>query len=350
VALDTRYALYMNSFFSFPALFVGVLGIIVVLLFLGTKKEKGHTDISLLNAHMILIALLVWGTLIAAQFITLPLALFLSFTPCLFFISYYTGSGNAFAHLNQFDSIFFGPTLVHDDPLLPLKELNIPDKMFIFARHAYVSPEVILNPSPEVRQIAEDDNISSISKFDIFTKYISSWRVASKTIEMVAGEFVNFHSATHGNFSIPVDPPDKPFIPWWDFYRFRIFLGSLFHPVVLAIFFIFHGLFIGYMAFFSKIKHTPVIVVAIFLYLFTIGQIFVSLLGEGFFGLGRHLLPGAFAYDLCLVFTLIAMSKWKSEYKTQEKGLSAFYGPFTKWISVIISFEILNEMYGSEKI
>lgn len=311
--LDSRYYIYFNSFFSFPLMFFIFYAICYCYLKIASERLANFL-------LLILGSLICLGFLCAHQFLLLPLcSLFLygfrfnkNFSSSAKFIllvaavlltslgAFYRYTNNNFSDFNRFDSIFSGPPLVYNFPEEALRRLEIDPSLWRLVGAGFFSDQVYFNPDKKVLHEIQEAHLEKVSKWQLARAYIATPSSFWRLLTLLKGAFLDYHSEGHGSYPFATSPPDLKYAPPWSLFHIRLalsgFLGESFFLL-----FVLHGFFL--VALLIK-KRSAIIELSLFLYLFSCSQILTSLLGSGFFGLGRHLLVGAFCYDLCVLATI----------------------------------------------
>ncbi|MGH7789010.1 MAG: hypothetical protein ACRERC_19215 [Candidatus Binatia bacterium] len=309
-ALDVSYSLYFNSFFVDPAALLGFLGIALGLYSwnapaldaTGPRAQRVALVLAALIAGIskqlyILTPLLVAAVVVAwprrdwlahlrgaaGTIVALLIAGGLG-------IAHFTwGSGPRFPEANRHHAVFHGLVLVADDPQAVLAELDVvPPAMPLSGRNYF--------KLSEAERSASHDALAGLSHTRLVLAYLRAPRRAARALVAAVGPLRLTTTASDPNFSDRSRPP-RQYRGWWQMARLR---GE--HPILAALL-----LFAGVAALLgAAVQRTwrGAHAALTFLLLNAALVVVASLLGDGQFGLSRHVTAARYCLDLALALIL----------------------------------------------
>jgi hypothetical protein len=315
VLVDPTYLAYCNSLYSEPAALGALFGItlwlsrwgragallpslatnrmlpqfaalLVLLSFAGFSRAA----MALLPCLVVLLLALRWLRTRPAisPFGIVPCALLgaVVLAPALYFS---VGPGPRFQRINTFHAVFYGPVALSNDPAGALRSLGLDESAASLARKSYFEA----NPSPELER-----DVSHVSFGERVFAYAREPVTALRAAQVLARHLVE------GDVSPVYEVPGASrgaLAPSFHWVR-RTLLG-VYPPLVwgaLAAM----GVFLWLVA---TRRLRPKIAPDAMALLWTVSvtQPFIAVLGDGLFGLGRHLVVARYAFDSACAILLV---------------------------------------------
>jgi len=309
-ALDLSYALYFNSFCADPAALLGCLGIALAL-YTWEAPGAAATRRRAQRAALVLAALLAgWSKrlyvftplLVAAVVVAWPrrdwrahlrgaagTIAALCIAAGLGIAHFTWGSGPRFPQINNHHAVFRGLLLVADDPPQALAELGLAPPLVALTGRTYFE----LNPA---ERGASHDATAGLSRTQLVLAYLRAPQRAARALHAAYEPLRVTTTAFDPNFSERTRPPAQ-YRGWWQAARLR---GAL---TPLAVLLLLAGVvtLIGAAA---RRTWRGAHAALAFLLLNAALLVPASILGDGLFGLPRHLIAARFCLDLALALIL----------------------------------------------
>lgn len=329
VLCDPSYLAYLNSLYSEPPALLALFGLSLFLLRWGRLPTLVAR--SVLPRSAVLVLLLLLGGFSRAAMALLPcivlvllflrwlvarpriessgLALSVALTavavaPPLYFT---VGPGPRFARINAFHAIFQGPLALSDDRAGMLRALGLPANAADLAGKSYFEAK----PSPALER-----RLSRLSLGKRVGAYAREPVTALRMARIVVHHLVD--GDVQPNYeTYEAVPRDRAV---WAFHRLRrTVLGAI--PLLPWAAFLLMGAFIVGAALGRVRPVIPFDALAL-LGIVSFTQLFIAVLGDGQFGLGRHLVVARYAFDsacaLLLVEACVRVLPW-----LRRRGASA---------------------------
>ncbi|MBX3023542.1 hypothetical protein KF840_01390 [bacterium] len=304
-ALDVSYSLYCNSFFADPAALLGVLAVALALL-AGAGDARGWMRPALLNGAALLAGFsknlyMLTPFVVAAAVLArpmrpwaahlraaAPLLVALLLAGALTTWHFTAGGGYRFPDINNHHVVFRGVAEVADDPARLLAELGVDPGQAPLVGRAYFE----LNAAERDRSAAA---LRDLSRVRVVLAYARDPRRVTRALPRLLPA-LRQTTAADPSFADRARPP-AVYRGWWQFARLR---GA---PLPLVGFLLGVGLLALARAALARRwdgRHAALS----FLFMNAVVLVIASVLGDGFFGLPRHLMGARFSIDLALALIL----------------------------------------------
>jgi hypothetical protein len=307
-ALDVSYSLYCNSFFVDPAALLGILGVALALLaWSGDGHRRWASPGLLVGAALVagfsknLYLLTPWG--VAAAVLLWPSRrwaahLRLAALPLLALLVggalstwYFTvGGGYRFPDINTHHAVFRGVVEVADDPAAVLAELGIDPRLVAFSGRSFFELS-------EAERRTSAAALAGVSRGRILIAYLRHPRRLARAASRLLPSLRETTTADP-NFSDRSQPPAL-YRGWWQFARLR---GAL--PWLAAL--LLGAGVLGLISSAGRRQWSGGHAAFAFLLANAMALMIGSVLGDGFFGLSRHVMGVRFSLDLALALVLYA--------------------------------------------
>lgn len=312
VLCDAGYLVYFNSLYSEPAWLAGMFGLTLWLTrwghspgaFWRVTNSRWATRAALLLVLLLLTGMsrlpaavtpLLVGMLLFGGWLTVrpawnwrgtllgtALALVIVLPP----LHFAAAGGPRYEHINAFHSVFLGPVAASDEPKAALRRLGLSEQLVELRGKSFFETQL---PGP-ARQAIE-----TVSRLDVAGAYLADppalLRVARRVQRQLASGMTSIDYET-------AEASPRHETPW-RFARLRAavvgFLPLLVWGVLVS------ALGLAAASWRGRFESATSPAVLAFLTLTTLSQVPITILGDGLFGLGRHLLVARFAFDLLLV-------------------------------------------------
>ncbi len=310
--VDPSYLAYANSLYSEPPALLATLGLalwfssrlearpptrrrgwarfgaLLGLLVLGAFSRAAMALVPCLVVFVLIARWRVRGPSLGRGGVVLSGALALAATlPALHFT---VGSGPRFGEANAYDSVFMGLVLESPDRSATLEHLGLPADGVRYAGHPFFGE----NPPRKLRrQVAK---ISYLRRALVYAmEPRTTLRAASHAARLLAV------GVRETGSEIPEVPARAD--PFWRFSRLRVLLFGWWPPLVWVALFATAAVLLG--------GARPTLPVAAFGFLgaMVITQTAIAVLGDGFYGIGRHLLVARFAFDGALALGFLEAAR-----------------------------------------
>jgi hypothetical protein len=310
VVADAGYLIYFNSLYSEPPWLIGVLGLTLALGGYGNRAQ-GHDRHSASRRTLrafVLLALMVFSGMSRLPACLTPLLvgglLFLRWwtrgrawkrRKVLFFMAaaaivvlppyhFSMGEGSRYREINSFHSVFVGVVDAADHPDMALKRLGLPSSYVKYKGRSFFEA----NPDRSVRR-----EVAAISRVDLLSTYLAHPEAIVAVLHRVQRQLSIGVAVVDYETDRARPRHDVP----WRFTRVRVAVLGAFPFAVWIV--LFGACLLGVMGWTGGKVASPLSI--LFLALTVLCQIPITVLGDGLFGLGRHLLVARFALDCLLV-------------------------------------------------
>lgn len=304
-ALDLSYSLYANSFFADPAALLGLAGVPLALCAGNATgpRARGRGALLLIAALLAGFAknLYVLTPFVAAAAVAawpsrgwatqlrreVPLLAGLLLGGALATWHFTAGSGYRFPDINRHHVVFRGLTAV-DDPAAVLSEIGVDPAHAALAGRSYFS----LNA--EERQ-ASTAALQRVSRADVALAYLRHPARLTGAALILAPPLRDTATADP-NFADRTQPPSF-YRGWWQFAQLRGRLWPLAAGLIVVA-----AVALTRAAWHRRWRGAHAAL--LFLLLNAAAIVVLSVLGDGFFGLPRHLMAARFSIDLALAIVM----------------------------------------------
>ncbi len=344
VLSDPRYLLLFNSFYADAVALVGSFGIVSWLLRQSVAAKRSCSSsavaavaLSFFTALVafskasyspigIVATLAVLGALRrtgahrtrGARALLLALAAIAVLAP----IYFRWGGGHRFPRINRYDSVYAGIAEVSKNPRAVLGALGVPrDRRRLVGTSSF----------DERVTEADRDTTRDIAPTSVALRYLEEpgamFRAAVRAGHALARTHTSRpeHRASadaeggggSGREASRGGQGPPSLVPAWDAMRPCLLGGEWQVWTWIA-------LGIGWTArAMARRRSDPLVMVAAYLVLVILTQIVVSVLGDGFFALGRHLLLARFSLDSLTIILLVALVRWATERALDAQSTTA---------------------------
>lgn len=324
VLVDPNYLLFFNSFYVEPILFVMVIGLLGVILVM--HKEVDHSFrrplLSILIFGLSFGTLALLSGLAKPSYVLIPAILSIClitspgfrkrftlkrFTPLVtptliasfivpvFFLFPKSKSPLHYIYdINNFNCLFFGIAKVSSHPEEVFRDLKIPE------RYWSLKGENFFHVDPKVHTDDLNKSLRSLSRTRILFHYLIDPKASFEAFKSVYQALLTSRLRYPGHLSKEAKLGRSEYVVPWQFSvpRDGLIKTTL---VVPALVIGFAMIWLIYLAIFKR-RWMGVQVVELFLLLNILSQMVISVLGDGLFSLGRHLIFARFCLDLLIVF------------------------------------------------
>jgi hypothetical protein len=341
VMADPNYLLFFNSFFTEPLIIVSTVGMVIILIhwdslfkliiqkskfvriltglliggigFLGGLTKQPYMLVPAIFLVCLFLGKYIFLPLSKNKFLNLLLPLFLvSLAVPLFFSFPMKNSPLRYlAQLNNYNRVFYGIAKASPDPERVLRSLHIPESHWHFKGRHYFE----LDEGELPRDLK--DTLKKASPFKVFYLYLIEPKASYNAIKGIQEGMKLSRLRYPGHFTRDAGRGRAEYRVLWQFSVIRDKVFNKF-PFLTWIIIGAAVLWLGFKAFIQRRWNTMQLV-ELFLLLNILSQMVISVLGDGLFGLPRHLILARLSLDLLSLFLLFdVISNLYTELRTRK--------------------------------
>jgi hypothetical protein len=302
ILVDPNYLLTFNSFYTEPLLFLAVAGIcallasgawhkrrrpFIVLCVLCLLAATTKSPYVLVPLTLLVAVVLVYEFWLPHRLV--PLAVVAAIPPALLLLVSGAESFRYLARINQFNAIFFGVAQASATPHEALAGFDVPPAYFALAGKSFFQ----VDKTTYTEELAA--SLARIPRWKILAFYGAQPSALTYAANRVGHAMSRSRLGFQGHFEHTLGAqPAQYSVPWQFSLPRDLVLGG--RPWLIAVLLVASAAWMVYRRLTGW--HRGILTAQLFLWLTIVSQGVVAVLGDGFFGLERHLILARFAGDL----------------------------------------------------